>query len=99
MYLREIKIYFAKTEKTDAITTELETHLNRWFGGYTVYSCRGGYIGELLEYEEESLVYEVITNKKPFNWKHEIRVLFSDSGEESILITEKTLSAMDYICI
>lgn len=94
----EIKIYFAKTAKTQAIINELESYLNYTFGGYTAYNANGGYIGDILtEYREESLVYEILTTTRPDNFKNDIKTLFTGTGEECIMITEKCINIRDYI--
>lgn len=94
----EIKIYFARTARTELIIDELETYLSYTFGGYTAYNAIGGYIGDILtEYKEESLVYEILTTELPFNWKNDIKTMFVGSGEECILITQKCINEIDYI--
>lgn len=96
----EIKIYFAKTAKTEAIIDDLESYLNYTFGGYTAYNGFGGYIGDLLtEYKEESLIYEILTTELPFNWKSDIKTMFVGSGEECIMITQKCINEIDYISL
>lgn len=96
----EIKLYFAKTEKTKPIINKLEKYLNANFGGYTKYNCSGGYIDDnLIEYKESTIVYEILTNKSPYNWKNDIKGLFNGTNEESILITEKGINTLDYIYI
>lgn len=100
MKMLEIKIYFAKTEKTERIIDDLETYLNYTFGGYTAYNGFGGYIGDILtEYKEESFIYEILTTELPINWKNDIKTLFTGTGEECILITEKCINQIDYISL
>ena len=100
MKMVEIKIYFAETAKTRAIIDELETYLNYTFGGYTAYHGFGGYIGDILtEYREESFIYEILTTELPFNWKNDIKTLFTGSGEECIMITQKCINEIDYIAL
>lgn len=100
MKMLEIKIYFAKTAKTEAIINDLESYLNYTFGGYTAYNAIGGYIGDILtEYKESSLVYEILTTELPIDWKNDIKTLFTGTGEECILITQKCINEIDYISL
>lgn len=100
MKTMEIRIYFAKTAKTELIIDKLESYLNYTFGGYTAYYGNGGYIGEILtEYKEESFIYEILTAKLPFDWQNGIKELFIGSGEESILITEKLIDKVEFIAL
>lgn len=98
MNMKEIKIYFAKTAKTELIIDELASYLNEQFGGYTMYNCSGGYMdNELTEYEESTIVFEILADIVPFDWHSDIKTLFSDSGEESVLISEKCINTLDYL--
>ena len=100
MKMLEIKIYFAKTEKTERIIDDLETYLNYTFGGYTAYNGFGGYIGDILtEYKEDSYIYEILTTKTQIDYKSHIKELFTGSGEECIMITQKCINEIDYISL
>ena len=93
------KIYIALNENTDKPINKFKDYLLAIYGGFTQYSTNGYYKMDEITMIEKTMVFEVLTTYEKPMFKSDIKSIFYNCGEDSILFSEEKLNNIEFIIL